>query len=223
MSTYEICECTEQSCRFRFPAAAGELASHRCPWCGGQTVLRHTLPAAPLESPSKPAPPPSRQLAALVDNVRSTFNTGSIFRSADGAGLSHLYLCGVTPTPHHPKLTKTALGAEMSVPWSHHRNALLLAQQLQTAGHTLWALERTHPAPLPVRSIFAAPPLPDPLVLVLGSEVAGIDPDLLALCTEMLSIPMAGRKQSLNVAVAFGIAAFTLRHCPALPPTTTGG
>ena len=223
MTAYEICECTDPSCRFRFPAAVGQLAGYRCPWCCGQTVLRHTLPAAPPESPGEPTPAPSTQLAALVDNVRSTFNTGSIFRSADGAGLSHLYLCGVTPTPHHPKLTKTALGAEKSVPWSHHRNAVLLAKQLHTTGHTLWALERTHPAPLPVRSIYAAPPLPHPLVLVLGSEVAGIDPDLLTLCTETLAIPMAGHKQSLNVAVAFGIAAFALRHCAAPLPTTAGG
>jgi tRNA G18 (ribose-2'-O)-methylase SpoU len=146
--------------------------------------------------------------AALLDNVRSTFNVGSIFRSADGAGLHHLYLCGVTPTPAHPKLAKTALGAERTVSYSHHKNAIELGQRLYDYNHTLWALETTASA----LSIFDVEPPPLPFVLVVGSEVVGVDPDLLKLCQRCISIPMVGRKQSLNVATAFGIAAVLLRR-----------
>lgn len=151
-------------------------------------------------------PPP--RLCALLDNVRSLFNVGSIFRSADGAGVSHLYLCGFTPTPTNPKLAKTALGAEQTVGWSHHNNAVDLALSLRAQGHRLWALEALPGATI----IFDAPPLDGSTVLVAGNEVTGIDPDLLALCSCTLAIPMYGRKRSLNVATAFGVAAVVLRR-----------
>jgi tRNA G18 (ribose-2'-O)-methylase SpoU len=145
--------------------------------------------------------------------VRSLFNVGSIFRSADGAGLRHLYLCGVTPTPDHPKLGKTALGAEKQVAWSHHRNAVILAEELRAAGWTLWALETGAAAESIFTVALPRPPLPQPpLVLVAGGEVTGVDPDVLALCARRVAIPMAGRKESLNVAVAFGVAAVILRQ-----------
>ncbi len=93
--------------------------------------------------------------------------------------------------------------------WSHHRNSVILADALLAQGWTLWALE-TH---ADAHSILEAPPLPPSLVLVVGSEVTGVDPDLLARCTQYVAIPMAGRKQSLNVATAFGVAAVWLRNC----------
>lgn len=210
-ASYEIRECVEATCRFRFPMATGQLAHERCPWCGGRTqvVQRLALPGnAPLDRRDA-APVALPAMAGLLDNVRSVFNVGSIFRSADGAGLSHLYLCGVTPTPDHRKLAKTALGAEQHVAWSHHRNSVLLADALLAEGWTLWALE-THTAAI---SLLDAPPPPSPLVLVVGSEVTGVDPDLLARCAQCVAIPMAGRKQSLNVATAFGVAAVLLRNC----------
>jgi tRNA G18 (ribose-2'-O)-methylase SpoU len=147
-------------------------------------------------------------LAALLDNVRSLFNAGSIFRSADGAGFDTLYLCGVTPTPANPKLAKTALGAEQALRWSSHPNSIELAQELVAAGHCLWALEEGPAA----QSLFAAPPPPRGLVLVVGSEVTGIDPDLLRLCARTLAIPMRGAKRSLNVATALGVAAVLLTN-----------
>lgn len=208
---YEIRECMEASCRFRFPTAAGQLPGERCPWCGGRTQIVHRL-APPGDNASGHTAPTGASwplIAGLLDNVRSIFNVGSIFRSADGAGLSHLYLCGVTPTPAQHKLAKTALGAEQHVAWSHHRNSVILADALLAQGWTLWALE-TH---ADAHSILEAPPLPPSLVLVVGSEVTGVDPDLLARCTQCVAIPMAGRKQSLNVATAFGVAAVWLRNC----------
>lgn len=208
-ASYEIRECTEAKCRGRFPAAVGQLPDDRCPWCGGRTRVVHRL-APPGEAVADHASPPVTLsvLAGLLDNVRSIFNVGSIFRSADGAGFSHLYLCGVTPTPAQRKLAKTALGAEQHVAWSHHRNSVLLADALLAEGWTLWALETGAAAV----SIFDAPPPPSPLALVVGSEVTGVDPDLLARCARCVAIPMAGRKQSLNVATAFGVAAVLLRN-----------
>lgn len=205
MADYVIRECSAPACRARYPAPAADKSGERCPWCGSQTTVVHTL-ATPAESralPDSPAP-----VAALLDNVRSLFNVGSIFRSADGAGMEHLYLCGFTPTPANRKLAKTALGAEETVAWSHHRNAVELARSLVAAGAHLWALETAEDA----TPLFAPGQPPVPLVLVVGNEVTGIDPDLLSLCEQSVAIPMSGHKRSLNVATAFGIAAVVLRQ-----------
>lgn len=145
-------------------------------------------------------------LHALLDNVRSVYNVGSIFRSADGAGFDTLYLCGVTPTPNNPKLAKTALGAHNAVHWETCPNAVDLAQRLLANGYHLWALEegeRSEP-------LLGVSPPPIPTVLVVGSEVTGVDPGLLELCERTLAIPMRGTKRSLNVATAFGVAAVIL-------------
>jgi tRNA G18 (ribose-2'-O)-methylase SpoU len=168
-----------------------------------QTRQDETLTSA------SPRPDQLLPISALLDNVRSTFNVGSIFRCADGAAVRHLYLCGITPTPAHPKLSKTALGAEASVGWSQHNNALDLAQRLKAEGNALWALENQPDAesPLAIEPTVAAPRV----ILVVGNEVAGIDPALLALCARTIAIPMYGAKRSLNVAIAFGIAVYGLR------------
>ena len=146
---------------------------------------------------------------ALLDNIRSVYNVGSIFRTADGAGLRHLHLCGITPPPDHPKTAKTALGAERAVAWTQYRNGLDTAVSLQSRGCQLWAIEDS---PL-ADSLFAAPVLPDdpPIVLIVGNEIAGIDPEILARCDRVLHIPMQGQKKSLNVASAFAIAAYVAR------------
>ena len=122
--------------------------------------------------------------------------------------MQHLYLCGVTATPANHKLAKTALGAEHDVAWSHHRNSVDLAHTLLASGNHLWALETAPGA----TSIFDLDPPLSPLVLVVGNEVTGVDPGLLALCERHIAIPMFGRKKSLNVATAFGIAAVLLRQ-----------
>jgi tRNA G18 (ribose-2'-O)-methylase SpoU len=145
----------------------------------------------------------------LLDNVRSVRNVGSIFRTADGAGIEHLHLGGITPTPDHPKLEKTALGAELRVPWSHAHDAAAHAASLRESGHRLWALEGGPEA----NSVFEPHDAHDstPIVLVLGHEVSGVDPRILRLCERTLFIPMLGIKDSLNVSVAFGVAAYALR------------
>jgi 23S rRNA (guanosine2251-2'-O)-methyltransferase len=130
-------------------------------------------------------------------------------RVADGVGATHLHLCGITPTPEHPKLAKTALGAEKAVRWTYYGNALVAASALATDGVLLWALENMPGTPSVLGC--ALPERDAGVALIVGNEVTGVDPELLALCERILHLPMHGLKSSLNVAVAFGVAAYWLR------------
>ncbi len=149
----------------------------------------------------------------LLDNVRSLTNVGSMFRTADALAVGHMSLGGFTPTPAHPKLAKTALGAEGSVPWTHHPDASKAAEALLAAGQRLWALEGGPRSEDLFEVVDRAGGPSDPtIVLVCGHEVSGIDPRILDRCERVVRIPMAGVKGSLNVSVAFGVAAYLLRH-----------
>ena len=158
----------------------------------------------------------SQNLAVLLDNIRSAWNVGSILRSADGFGFNHVYLCGITPTADNEAVTKTSLGAEDSIPWSYHKDAVKLVKGLKAEGWKVYALEEDDRAvslesdsslALRVHSKMQEP-APALQVLILGNEVTGVDPDLLDLCDEIFYIPMRGEKKSFNVAIAFGIAAY---------------
>jgi tRNA G18 (ribose-2'-O)-methylase SpoU len=199
-------ECSNPACGFRFPAPATMQACPRC-----TAPLRVVPETTDLDSVNpRDDSPAGPSLEALLDNIRSTYNVGSMFRTSDGAGLAHLHLCGTSPTPENPRVGKTALGAEFSVPWTWHANGVQAAQSLKEQGRRLWALEIGPNS----SSIFqAATELPaEPLCLVVGNEVSGIDPGILALCDARVWIPMQGYKRSLNVAIAFGIAVYTLRY-----------
>ena len=145
--------------------------------------------------------------AVLLDNIRSAWNVGSILRSADGFGFGHAYLCGITPTPENGAVTKTSLGAEDTVTWSNHKDAVKLVKGLKKEGWKVWALEDDERA-VPINS---ASNTNERGVLILGSEVTGVDPELLDLCDSIYFIPMHGEKKSFNVAIAFGIAAYAFR------------
>lgn len=147
-------------------------------------------------------------MAVLLDNIRSAWNVGSIFRSADGFGFKHAYLCGITPTPENDAVTKTSLGAEDAVTWSYHKDAVKLVQGQKKEGWQVWALEE-HERAIPISS-HPDSLSPMPVILILGSEVTGVDPGLLDLADNIFHIPMHGEKSSFNVAIAFGIAAYQL-------------
>jgi tRNA G18 (ribose-2'-O)-methylase SpoU len=146
-------------------------------------------------------------LAVLLDNIRSAWNVGSIMRSADGFGFAHAYLCGITPTPENAAVQKTSLGAEESVTWSYHKDALKLVKGLRKEGWKIVALEEEERA---VEIRRGGDPTRQ-TVLIVGNEATGVDPELLNLCETIYYIPMQGRKRSFNVAIAFGIAAYALR------------
>lgn len=202
------------ACGLRYPCQADYTFKERCPRCGAPTGL--VLVEKPgIMEPDETYPPrrkASFTLEALLDNVRSAWNVGSIFRSADGAGFSHLHLCGITPTPEYPAVLKTSLGAEKNLPWSQHLDGLEAARTLVNIGRRLWALENDPQASMlyEVQSLAAGSGVNHSAVLVVGNEVSGIDPELLALCERVLYLPMHGMKRSYNVAVAFGIAAHYL-------------
>ena len=149
-------------------------------------------------------------MAVLLDNIRSAWNVGSILRSADGFGLSHAYLCGITPTADNEAVTKTSLGAEDSVPWSYHRDAVKLVRGLKTEGWRVYGLEEDVRA-LDISHVESVIDRVQRMVLIIGNEVTGVDPELLDLCDRVFYIPMRGEKRSFNVAIAFSIAAYALR------------
>lgn len=198
----------------RFPVPENSPLGALCPHCGGPTRLE-TQPYETLEARGDATvlgPP----VEGFLDNIRSLRNVGSMFRTADGAGVRHLYLGGFTPTPEHPKMAKTSLGAEQAIPWSHHRNGLAQIETLAAAGARLWALEGGPTAT-------ALPQCLDdldarPVVLVVGHEVSGVDPRIVDRCERTVRLPMQGIKGSLNVGVAFGIATYFLRF--GYPPTS---
>ena len=148
-------------------------------------------------------------IAVLLDNIRSAWNVGSILRSADGFGFHHAYLCGITPTADHEAVTKTSLGAEDSVTWSYHKDAVKLVKGLKSEGWKVYALEDDARA-VDIGQAFSLISPAQPAVLIVGNEVTGVDPELLDLCDQIFYIPMRGEKRSFNVAIAFGIAAFAL-------------
>jgi 23S rRNA (guanosine2251-2'-O)-methyltransferase len=205
---YRARKCTAASCGLRFPVPQGTALGQQCPLCGTATVVvdEPYLTQGVRGSVS----PPTAALELLVDNVRSLRNVGSMFRTADGAGVGHVYLGGITPTPDHPKLAKTALGAESSVSWSHHPDAALLAAELATRGHHLWAVEGG-PDSTSLFDPSSKLPTDRPVVVVVGHEVSGVDPRILGVCERIIHVPMLGIKTSLNVSVALGVVLYALR------------
>jgi len=144
-------------------------------------------------------------VAVLLDNVRSMYNVGAFFRTADGAGVEKLYLCGITARPPKRGITKTALGAEERVAWEYSWEPVPVAQRLRAQGYELAAVETS------LHSVDLFDWTPQfPVCLVFGHEVEGIRPDLLALCDTHVRIPMLGVKHSLNVATAGGVVVYEL-------------
>jgi len=201
--SYEIRLC--QSCGLRYPLTKDHAFGQRCPLCLGTTERVLSRQIAPRTATL--ATESGIRLEALLDNVRSAWNVGSIFRTADGLGLSKLYLCGITPTPDNEAVRKTSLGAEESVAWEYSRNALELAKRLKVEGVKLIALEQD-PRAAPITQLVISDSRFS--ILVLGNEVTGVDPDLLDMCDQIVQIPMRGQKRSFNVEVAFAIAAYSL-------------
>ena len=205
---FEIRECI--ACGLRYPVVEGHPFGTRCPVCAGETRVALTRELNGETGPRR-AQKAERGIttAVLLDNIRSAWNVGSILRSADGFGFRHAYLCGITPTADNEAVTKTSLGAEDSVPWSYHKDAVKLVRGLKAEGCTVFALEDTARA-IHINHAFNVSSRARPAVLIAGNEVTGVDPELLDLCDQAFYIPMRGEKKSFNVAIAFSIAAYAL-------------
>ena len=146
-------------------------------------------------------------LSVALDNIRSRHNVGAIFRTADGAGFERVYLGGYTSSPPHPNIEKVSLGAEKNLPYESHAQLWRLIEKLKGEGVTIAALENKVKSK--TVSIFKYQPKM-PLLLIVGNERTGISPALLKRADVTLEIPMLGQKESLNVSVAFGVAAYFL-------------
>jgi 23S rRNA (guanosine2251-2'-O)-methyltransferase len=144
-------------------------------------------------------------LSVLLDNVRSMYNVGAFFRTADAVRVEKLYLCGITARPPKPGIGKTALGAEQRVPWEHSWEPAAVLERLRATGCEIAAVETS------LHSVDLFDWTPSfPLCLVFGHEVEGIRPELLARCDTHVRIPMLGMKHSLNVATAGGVVVYEL-------------
>jgi 23S rRNA (guanosine2251-2'-O)-methyltransferase len=167
-----------------------------------------------------------RQLILIAHNLRSTHNVGSLLRTADGLGLQKVILTGYTPyplmkadprLPHlsrkiNAQIIKTALGAEQSLAWEQHEAIEPVIASLRGEGFSVYALEQANKAiSLPEFSV------PDKLVLIVGREVEGLEPEVLSLCDGAVEIPMLGKKESFNVVQA---AAMALYHCRFFSPSS---
>jgi tRNA G18 (ribose-2'-O)-methylase SpoU len=149
---------------------------------------------------------PKFPITVMLQNIRSMWNVGAIFRTCDAARVQEIIITGYTAAPPRKEIDKTALGATEWVSWKYIQSPLEAIAQLKSENFTVAALEITH-ASIPYDSLTKAN---FPLCLIVGNEVTGIDDDVLAACDMALEIPQFGVKHSLNAAVSAGIAIFEL-------------
>ncbi len=150
---------------------------------------------------------PRCPVTVIADNIRSLYNVGSIFRSCDAVGVEALYLCGITPHPPRPEISKTALGAENSVPWEYHEDILSVLEYFKKAQIPIVALEHTSGS-----VDFQDFAYPFPMVVILGNEAEGVSDAVMPYVDFAVEIPMAGIKQSLNVSVACGVMLYEVQR-----------
>lgn len=144
-------------------------------------------------------------MIVILDNIRSALNVGSVLRTCDALGIDTVIACGLTPDLTNEKVKKTALGAEKSVGLKYEQNTFTTVQRYKGEGYQIIALETGSKA-INVSNVIPN----EKCCLVVGNEVSGISDDILKIADTIAEIPMKGQKESLNVSVAFGIAAFTL-------------
>lgn len=149
-------------------------------------------------------------LIIIADNVRSMHNVGSIFRTSDAFLVEKIYLCGITPTPPHREIQKTALGATESVDWQYAENTLEVINQLKKEGWTILALEQTtNSVMLDELKVEKG----EKIAIVLGNEVEGVNQEVINLCHKAVEIPQFGTKHSFNVSVSCGIMLWQVYLC----------
>lgn len=159
------------------------------------------------ENRSRKSPDKLSTLKVVIPNIRSLHNVGSIFRSADAFGISEIILAGYTPTPPRPEINKTAIGAEEFVAWNYVEDPVKALIELKKQGYYLIGLEQTDSSTdLPDLNLQSL----DKMAIILGSEVSGIENNLLPLIDEFVSIPQYGQKHSLNVSVAAGVILYAM-------------
>ena len=141
-------------------------------------------------------------LVVVLDEVRSLHNIGSVFRTSDAFLVNRIYLCGITATPPHPEMHKTALGAEDTVDWSYKKNTLEAVHELHNEGYTVLAIEQVEGSTM-LDNLSLDPD--KKYAIVMGNEVKGVQQEVVNACDGCIEIPQYGTKHSLNVSVTTGI------------------
>jgi len=144
----------------------------------------------------------------ILPDIRSCHNVGAMFRTADACGVSKLFLVGYTPDPPKPQIDKVSLGAETWMPWEHKKSLKILIKSLKKEGVLIIGLERTKDS-IKIERL-EDQKINGDIALVVGNEVEGIDSEILEICDIVVHIPMYGKKESLNVSIAAGIAMYVL-------------
>lgn len=145
----------------------------------------------------------------ILENIRSAYNVGAIFRTADGAGVDKIFLVGYTPTPidrfgrAQSEIAKTSLGAVSEIPWEHVMTSIELVKKLQSEGFVVAAVELTEQS-VSLKDFV----IPEKVAYLVGNEVTGVEPGTVAACDIVVAIPMRGSKESLNVATTAGIVMY---------------
>ncbi|MEZ4842641.1 MAG: RNA methyltransferase [Bacteroidia bacterium] len=145
---------------------------------------------------------PKLPIKIVLDNVRSMNNVGSVFRTGDAFRIDHIYLCGITPTPPHRDITKTAIGAENTVDWLYEKDVLNCIKTLQSEGYTIFGIEQTDQSTVLNKIDFNKF---EKIALVFGNEIDGLHDDIVNECNYLIEIPQIGTKHSINVSVCAGI------------------
>jgi len=146
------------------------------------------------------------KIIVVLDNIRSMHNVGSVFRTSDAFLIEAICLCGYTPQPPHRDIQKTALGATETVDWIHFATTTEAVEQLKERGYKIFAVEQTEGS----ISLEKFPEMNEPIAVIFGNEVEGVDDALLPLCDGCIEIPQLGMKHSLNISVAAGIVLWKL-------------
>ncbi|PIR43978.1 RNA methyltransferase [Candidatus Wolfebacteria bacterium CG10_big_fil_rev_8_21_14_0_10_31_9] len=152
-------------------------------------------------------------MIVILHNIRSEYNVGSIFRTADAVGIKKIYLTGITPAPIDKfgrlvkEIVKTALGAEKYIEWENVKSAAKLINKLKNEKYKIFAIEQSKKS-ISYNKVFISRGSKQEIALIVGNEVNGLPKSILNKADKILEIPMCGKKESLNVSVAFGIVAF---------------
>ena len=141
-------------------------------------------------------------LIIVLDNVRSLYNVGSVFRTADAFRVEAIYLCGITGQPPHPEIHKSALGATESVTWRHFENTINAIKELKENGYSIYAIEQVDKS-IDLKDF--APKQGLKYAFVFGNEIRGVSEEILPLCDGCIEIPQFGTKHSFNISVSAGI------------------
>lgn len=142
----------------------------------------------------------------VLENIRSAYNVGSIFRTADAFLLHSIYICGYTAYPPHKEIKKTALGAEESVSWKHFKNIAEAISEIRSQGFQVYAVEQA----VDSWKLGSFETEGEKIAVILGNEVTGVEQSTIALCDGIIEIPQLGMKHSLNVATAAGVVLWEL-------------